>query len=66
MDEESNRLLEKEWSEEERLLITRVLKNVLYYKKLIPKSLKADIISALQLCNELKEELENLKKQMIQ
>lgn len=63
MDEESNKLLEKEWSEEERTLITRVLKNVLYYKKIIPKSLKNDIISALKLCNQLKKELELLKKQ---
>ena len=34
------------------------MENIIYYKKLIPKSLKQDIMNALQMCNVLKTELE--------
>jgi hypothetical protein len=55
---ELDNLIQKKWSEEERAMITRLMENVTYYKKLIPKSLKQDIMNALQMCNVLKDELE--------
>lgn len=55
---ELENLLKKSWSDEERAMITRLMENVTYYKKLIPKSLKQDIVNALQMCNVLKDELE--------
>jgi hypothetical protein len=55
---ELDNLLQKEWSDEERAMITRLMENVTYYKKLIPKSLKQDIMNALQMCNVLKDELQ--------
>jgi hypothetical protein len=57
-EEQLETLLQKEWSEEERILIKRLMDNVAYYKKLLPKTLKQDIFDALQMCNTLKNELE--------
>jgi len=57
-EQELENLLQKNWSDEERALIVRLMDNVMYYKKLIPKSLKHDIFEALKMCNVLKMELE--------
>lgn len=57
-EQELDNLLQKNWSDEERRLIGLLMENVIYYKKLIPKSLKQDILNALQMCNVLKTELE--------
>jgi hypothetical protein len=57
-EQELDNLLQKNWSDEERRLISLLMDNVIYYKKLIPKSLKQDIMNALQMCNVLKTELE--------
>ena len=57
-EQELENLLQKKWTDEERILISRLMENVTYYKKLIPKSLKQDIVNALQMCNVLKTELE--------
>jgi hypothetical protein len=51
-------LLEKKWDNDQRDLIKRLLDNLMYYKKLLPKSLKQDIFLALEMCNTLKTELE--------
>ena len=57
-EEQLETLLQKEWSEEERILIKGLMDNVAYYKKLLPKTLKQDIFDALEMCNTLKNELE--------
>lgn len=64
IEEEFQKLLAKEWIEDERQMIERIMKGMLYYKKLMPKSLKADVVSALQLCNKLKHQLEHLVKRV--
>jgi hypothetical protein len=61
-EQELDLLLEKDWSDEQRVLIKRLMDNVAYYKKLLPKSLKQDVFEALQMCNTLKNELEYYKK----
>ena len=60
IEEELSRLLERQWTDEERAMINRIMDGLLYYKKLIPKALKNDVVSALQLCNRLKSQLEEL------
>lgn len=62
-EEELNSLLEKKWSEDELKMIKKLLENLTYYKKLIPKSLKQEIAVALQMCNSLKVELETFREQ---
>ena len=57
-EEELKMLLEKTWSDEERNLLVRLTDNVIYYKKILPKSLKQDITDALKMCNTLKIELD--------
>lgn len=60
-EQELDLLLQKNWSDEQRVLIKRLMDNVAYYKKLLPKSLKQDVFEALQMCNTLKNELEYYK-----
>lgn len=60
-EQELQLLLEKQWGTEERELLDKLVGNLLYYKKLIPKALKKDIMDALQMCNQLKLELEKYR-----
>lgn len=64
IEEEFKILLEKEWTIEEREIIKRIMEGLLYYKKLLPKTLKQDVLSALELCNKLKDESDELHKKI--
>jgi hypothetical protein len=61
-EEELNSLLKKKWSEDELQMINKLLENLTYYKRIIPRSLKNDIAVALQMCNNLKIELETFRE----
>lgn len=61
-EKELELLLEKNWTEEEITMINRLLETLQYYKKLIPKSLKQEIVAALQMCNTLKTELDTFRE----
>ena len=63
-EDEMKKLLDKQWEEDEHKLISRLLENLVYYKRLMSKSLKTDIILVLELCNKLKTELEDLKEKI--
>lgn len=58
---EGDLLLENNWTEEEKELIKRIMKNVLTYKTLMPKGLKADIVAILKLAKNVKQEYDLLK-----
>ena len=61
MEKEISCLKEKEWNEKEKLMINNLIENLNYYKRVIPKSFRNDICEALQMCNELKNELDNYR-----
>ncbi len=61
-EKELESLLEKKWDTDQKELIKRLFDNLMYYKKIIPKSLKQDVFSALEICNILKKELEIYKE----
>ena len=61
-EQELESLLEKKWDQDQKDLIKRLTDNVIYYKKLLPKSLKQDVLLALEMCNILKTELEIYKQ----
>ena len=61
MLEEAQELLKKNWDLKESELIIKLIENLKSYKKLIPKNLKIDIKKSLELCNDLKDELEIYK-----
>lgn len=61
LDEHFKELLNNNWSKDEIEIIDRIMKGLVFFKKLIPNSLKTDIVSAIKLCNELKSENEKLK-----
>ena len=59
-EKECEKLLSLHWKQEEHILIKKILENVLYYKKLMPKELKKDIQEILLLTSNLKIEHEIL------
>ncbi|NDD83516.1 hypothetical protein EB118_17365 [bacterium] len=61
-EEELDKLLEQEWNSEEAAHVQKLVENLKYYKKMMTKSLKADLQMALQMCIRLKMELETLRK----
>lgn len=63
-EEHFNELISKDWSMEDKALIERVCKSLSYYKKLIPTTLKNDIVYALEMCNRLKGRMEELERQL--
>ena len=66
IEEHFNKLLEKDWENEEKEMIQRIMEGLLYYKKILPKTLKTDVVCAIGLCNRLKDEVEELKKKVIE
>lgn len=62
MIEQTKALLNHEWTTDERSLIKRLVDSLLYYKYLIPKNLKSDVIAILDMANKVKHEYTILKK----
>jgi len=62
LEDEVKSLLEKEWTDEEKELITNLISTVTYFKRMLPKTFKQDILCALQMCNSLKIELDLYRK----
>jgi hypothetical protein len=54
-------LLEKSWEAEEKILLKKLSDNLLYYKNMIPKALKLDVIAVLELANTIKSDYDILK-----
>ena len=54
-------LLQRDWSEEDRKIITDLLANIKYYKKFIPKAVIEDVNKAVNLCIRIKDEHTLLK-----
>ena len=55
-------LLAHDWEDEQKSLLSRVFEHITYYNRIIPKSMKEDILAILLLANGLKSELDDLKK----
>lgn len=64
MIEEGIKLLEKDWTDEDKVLIQRLLDNLNSYKSFITKSLKQDITSVLKLASNIKDDYDTLKRKM--
>ena len=61
-EDELDKLLEHHWEDEEVEQIKKVMENLLYYKKLMTKSMKTELTITLNMCNKLKTDLDNLKE----
>jgi hypothetical protein len=64
MLEQINCLLNQDWSIEEKKMIQRLVDTLLYYKYLIPKNLKQDVISVLDMANVIKQDYAKLQNQV--
>ena len=62
LENELKLLQEKEWTEIEKKMVNSLIENIKYYRKLIPNAFKKDICLALQMCNELKIELDEYRE----
>ena len=62
LENELTLLQEKDWSEKEGEMVKSLIENIKYYRKIIPNSLKKDICEALNMCNELKVELDTYRE----
>lgn len=60
MIEQNNCLLNQEWNPEEKAMIKRLVDTLLYYKYLIPKNLKQDIVNVLDMSNKIKQDYTKL------
>lgn len=60
MIDESKELLNKKWSDEERSLIKKIFDSLHSYRKFLPKALKEDIISVINLIIKIKTERDYL------
>ena len=61
LEQEFAKLLEMTWENEDKIIIQKIIDGVMYYKRLLPKGLKTDIILALELCMKLKNKLDSLE-----
>lgn len=58
--EEANKLLNTDWTNEDKELVSRIVSNLKTYKSFIPNSLKDDICSVLEMANRIKKEYDEL------
>ncbi|NBU34018.1 hypothetical protein EB118_03610 [bacterium] len=67
MFEDSLQVLKRQtWKDEELQLICKLEESLMYYRKLMSKTLKTDLSIAFEMCIRLKIELEDLKLQLTQ
>lgn len=60
MHKEASILLDREWLEEEREVMKRLVDSLKYYKYMIPSALKKDILASIQMCIKLKDDLDSM------
>lgn len=58
--DEANKLLNTDWTYEDKELVSRIIGNLKSYKSFIPNSLKDDIRSVLEMANRIKKEYDEL------
>jgi hypothetical protein len=58
--DEANKLLNTDWSDDDKELVSRVVGNLKSYKSFIPGSLKDDIKKILEMANRIKREYDEL------
>lgn len=58
--DEANKLLNTDWTNEDKELVSRIIGNLKSYKSFIPSSLKDDIRLVLEMANRIKKEYDEL------
>jgi hypothetical protein len=62
LGDEFDKLLQKQWSENDKQVIERIKNNSVYYQKFLSASVKKDIIHVLNMCNNIKSKYEECCK----
>jgi uncharacterized phage infection (PIP) family protein YhgE len=58
--DEATKLLNTDWTNEDKELVSRIIGNLKTYKSFIPSSLKDDIKAVLEMTNRIKKEYDEL------
>jgi DNA repair ATPase RecN len=58
--DEANKLLNTDWTNDDKELVNRIIGNLKSYKSFIPSSLKDDIKAVLEMANRIKKEYDEL------
>jgi len=58
--DEANKLLNTDWTTDDKELVSRIVCNLKSYKSFIPSSLKDDIRSVLEMANRIKKDYDEL------
>lgn len=64
MLEHGQKLLERDWTKEDRELIRKLIDNLVSYKHFLTKTIKQDITSVLELAIHIKDNYEGLKDKL--
>jgi hypothetical protein len=59
--DEVDKMLSTQLTEEERVLLEKMTASIKYYKSLIPKELKQDVVRLMQMAYKYKSEYDELK-----
>ncbi len=62
LKEKLKEIIELEWQQDDKEKLEIMIKNVLYYKVFLSKTLEQDIINCLDICIREKKELDEIRK----
>ncbi len=57
-------IIELDWQEEDKAKFEEMIKNVMYYRLFLSKTLEQDIINCLDICIKEKRELDDLRRRL--
>ena len=57
-------IIELDWQEEDKAKFEEMIKNVMYYRLFLSKTLEQDIINCLNICIKEKRELDDLRRRL--
>ena len=57
-------IIELDWQEEDKAKFEEMIKNVMYYRLFLSKTLEKDIINCLNICIKEKRELDDLRRRL--
>lgn len=65
LQDKLDEILSLSWDEEDKKVMVGLMKNAIYYRRLIPKNLEKDIIKCIDICIREKQDLDNFRTRSI-
>lgn len=61
LQDKLDEILNLQWEEDDKIIMINIMKNAIYYKRLIPKTFEKDIIKCIDVCLKEKRDLDALR-----